>query len=166
MTKRIIRDRAVVSDDRPRVADDTPLPAGPVFVSLDRWEAEREALSARGDVGVVVGGDVDLEGRLAPVLEGLDAVAVEIPKFTDGRAYTLGRLLRERFGFRGELRAVGHVLRDQLFFLHRCGFTAFELAAGKDVDDALAAFDEITEAYQPAVDRPEPLWKRRREARR
>jgi uncharacterized protein (DUF934 family) len=86
---------------------------------------------------------------------------VNFPKFTDGRGYSTGRLLRERYGYRGELRAIGDIFRDQLLYLSRCGFDAFVLRPGEDPQAALAAFGDFSEAYQAAVDRPLPLFRRR-----
>ena len=88
-------------------------------------------------------------------------VAIAFPVFTDGRGYSLARLVRERLGFRGELRAVGDVQRDQIFYLLRCGFDAFALGAGKQLDEALGAFEDFTEAYQAGADQPIPLYRRR-----
>jgi uncharacterized protein (DUF934 family) len=99
--------------------------------------------------------------ELARDLEGVALVRVVLPKFTDGRAYTLARLLRSRLAFAGELRVTGDVLRDQLFYLARCGFDAFELPEGADVSDALRAFADFTVTYQPAADHDEPIWRRR-----
>ncbi|MGB5063692.1 MAG: DUF934 domain-containing protein, partial [Candidatus Competibacter sp.] len=81
------------------------------------------------------------------------------PKFSDGRAYSQARLLRERHGYRGEIRAVGDVLRDQLFFMARCGFDAFEPRADRSLEDALAAFGDFSASYQPAADQPLPLYR-------
>jgi uncharacterized protein (DUF934 family) len=88
-------------------------------------------------------------------------VEVNFPKFTDGRGYSIARLLRERYGYRGELRAVGDVQRDQLFYLARVGFDAFLLREGEDADAALAALEDFSEAYQASVERPLPLFRRR-----
>jgi len=164
---RIIEDRRVVEDRYRCVADGEPLPSeGDVFVTLERWIAERRTLSRRrGRLGLRVPGDVHLD-RLAAELTGVAAVAVEIPKFTDGRAYSTARLLRERYGFRGRLRAVGHVLRDQLFYLARCGFDSFELTGRGSLEEALGAFLELSVTYQPAADEALPLWRRRRWAGR
>jgi len=100
----------------------------------------------------------------AKVAERLGAVArveVNFPKFTDGRGYSIARLLRERHGYQGELRAVGDVLRDQIFYLARCGFDAFLLREDQDAGEALSAFNDFSEAYQASVERPEPLFRRR-----
>ncbi len=88
-------------------------------------------------------------------------VEVHFPKFGDGRGFSIGRLLRERYGYRGELRAVGHITRDHLFFLESCGFDAFELREGEDPCAALAAFDDFSESYQASPKRPLPLFRRR-----
>jgi uncharacterized protein (DUF934 family) len=88
-------------------------------------------------------------------------VEVNFPKFGDGRGYSIARLLRERHGYRGELRAVGHITRDLLCFLESCGFDAFELREGENPHEALAAFEDLSEAYQGSVTRPLPLFRRR-----
>lgn len=112
------------------------------------------------ELGVKVDGSTAAEA-LVPHLGRLTLVAIVLPKFTDGRAYSLARLLRERHGYRGELRAVGNVLREQLFYLYRCGFDSFVLAEGKDPQDALSAFSDFSVTYQPAVDHQQPIWRRR-----
>ena len=94
-------------------------------------------------------------------LEGVSRIDIEFPKFGDGRGYSIARLLRERHGYRGELRAVGHVTRDLLFFLESCGFDAFELREGEDAREALAHFEDFSESYQASVARPVPLFRRR-----
>jgi uncharacterized protein (DUF934 family) len=94
-------------------------------------------------------------------LGAVSRVEVNFPSFTDGRGYSIARLLRERHGYRGELRAVGDVQRDQLFNLARCGFDAFLLRTDEDAAGALAAFDDFSEAYQASVERPLPLFRRR-----
>ena len=94
-------------------------------------------------------------------LGGVARVEVNFPKFGDGRGYSIARLLRERYGYRGELRAVGHITRDLLFYLESCGFDAFELRAGEDPHEALASFEDFSEAYQTSVARPQPLFRRR-----
>jgi uncharacterized protein (DUF934 family) len=88
-------------------------------------------------------------------------VEIEFPKFGDGRGFSAARLLRSRYGYRGELRAVGQITRDHLFSLESCGFDAFELRDGEDAHAALAAFDDFSEAYQASETRPLPLFRRR-----
>src|SRR5882762_6146328 len=88
-------------------------------------------------------------------------VEVNFPKFGDGRGFSIARLLRERYGYRGELRAVGQVGRDQLYYLESCGFDAFLLRDGEDPEEALAAFNDFSESYQASVNQPIPLFRRR-----
>jgi uncharacterized protein (DUF934 family) len=100
---------------------------------------------------------------LAPLLEHLQdltLVMVNFPTFTDGRGFSYGRELRER-GYTGELRAVGNFLLDQLTYLSRCGFNAFEMADESQHEEALARLADFTEAYQASIDRPQPLFRRR-----
>ena len=103
----------------------------------------------------------DDPGALAGRLAGINVIAVNFPKFGDGRGFSIARLLRERYGYKGELRAVGHITRDHLFFMESCGFDAFELRDGEDAHEALAAFDDFSESYQASVRRPVPLFRRR-----
>jgi uncharacterized protein (DUF934 family) len=159
---RIIKQRKIVDDDFLHVPDGNELPErGDVIVSLDRYRELRSVLQARGSrLGVQLRSDQEAKS-VADVLPDLAVVAIEFPGFKDGRGYTTARLLRERFGWKGELRAVGDVLRDQLYFMERCGFDTFELKAGKDIDGALQAFQEFSVTYQGATDDPRPLFRRR-----
>jgi len=88
-------------------------------------------------------------------------VAVRFPKFGDGRPYSVARLLRERHGYKGELRAVGEVGRDHLYYMEQCGFDAFELRAGEDAQEALAALGDFSTSYQSTTAQPQPLFRRR-----
>ena len=103
----------------------------------------------------------DDPAAVAGQLAGATRVEVNFPKFGDGRGFSIGRLLRERFGYKGELRAVGQITRDHLFFLESCGFDAFELREGEDAAEAIAAFDDFSESYQATATRPVPLFRRR-----
>jgi len=103
----------------------------------------------------------DDPAAFADRLAGVARVEVNFPKFSDGRGYSIARLLRERYGYRGELRAVGDVQRDQLYYLSRVGFDAFQLREGEDAREALAALRDFSEAYQASVERPLPLFRRR-----
>jgi uncharacterized protein (DUF934 family) len=161
MTMQIIRNRAIVDDDFVHVPDGAELPAsGKPIVTLAHYVMARETLLARyPSLGVRIASDklpTDV-----PELERLALIAIEFPRFTDGRGYSVARQLRERHAFRGELRAVGWVLRDQLRYLERCGFDAFELKPGKPLASALEAFGELSVTYQAAVDDPRPLYRRR-----
>jgi len=93
-------------------------------------------------------------------LEQIALVVVNFPVFTDGRGFSYGRELRER-GYQGELRAAGHFIRDQLTYLSRCGFDAFQMADESQLEDALASLDDFSESYQAAIDQPLPLFRRR-----
>lgn len=160
----IIKHRAVIQDSW-QLLEQAPAGAlpfhGDVIVPLALWAAERDALSFRlGRIGVWLGADAD-PAAIAPDLARLDLIAVRFASFADGRGYTLARLLRERYGYRGELRAIGEVLRDQLYYLSRCGFDAYALRADQDPGQALSALDDFSEAYQASVERPDPLFRRR-----
>lgn len=159
---RIIKGRKIVEDAFVHVPDNAELPeTGDVIVGLDRYRELRSALHTRGTrVGVRLRSDHEAKA-VADLLPELTVIAIEFPGFKDGRGYTTARLLRERFGYRGELRAVGDVLRDQLYFMERCGFDAYELKVGKDIEGALQAFGEFSVTYQGATDDPRPLFRRR-----
>jgi uncharacterized protein (DUF934 family) len=98
---------------------------------------------------------------IADKLPGLKVVAVNFPKYADGRGYSIGRLLRERYGYKGELRAVGVVARDHLQLLAQCGFDSFQLREGEDAVEALKGLDDFSEAYQATATQPIPLFRRR-----
>ena len=159
---RIIRDRAIVEDSFVHIADTAEVPAsGDIIVGLDRFRELRSGLKQRsGKVGVRLRSDQEAK-TVAEFLPEVALIAVEFPGFKDGRGYTTARLLRERFGWKGELRAVGDVMRDQMFYMQRCGFNAYEVKAGKSIEDALNAFKDFSVTYQPGADDPRPLFRRR-----
>ena len=97
----------------------------------------------------------------AGAVEVARVIAVNFPKFSDGRGYSIGRLLRERHGYRGELRAVGEVARDHLHAMEQCGFNSFQMRDGEDPAEALGAFGDFSDSYQATAARPEPLFRRR-----
>ena len=99
--------------------------------------------------------------KLGSALPGLKVIAVNFPKYGDGRGYSIGRLLRERYGYKGELRAIGVVARDHLQLLAQCGFDSFQLRDGEDVVEALKGLDDFSEAYQASAAQPVPLFRRR-----
>jgi uncharacterized protein (DUF934 family) len=154
----LLKNGQIVADGWRRIGDDEPLPdSGPVIVSLARWQREREALDARanearGSIGLVLNSDQG-PASIADDLTHFDLVALDFPRFQDGRAYSYARLLRERYKFTGELRAVGNVLRDQLLFMRRTGFDAFELPETANVREWLKAFEDFSVFYQRATDK-------------
>jgi uncharacterized protein (DUF934 family) len=153
----LIKDGRLASDPWIAVADDAELPAtGAVIVSLARFRAEREALLARGALLGVRLQSSELAKEIGEDARQLGLIALEFPTFRDGRAYSTARLLRERYGFAGELRAVGDVLRDQFLFMHRCGFDAVEVADEQAVAAWRKAIAEFTVFYQTATDGQAP----------
>ena len=119
-----------------------------------------ELLGRAGRTGVLLEPQDD-PAAIAEFLHQLSLVAVRFPKFGDGRGYSTARLLRERYGYEGELRAVGDVLRDQLLFMKRSGFDSFSLRDDQDPGEAIAAFGEFSEEYQASSTQPQPLFRRR-----
>jgi uncharacterized protein (DUF934 family) len=163
----IIKDKSVAADPWSRLEpgpDGAPprVPAeGDVIVPLALWQSQRDALLGRpGRLGVWLKSD-DEPGAIADDLRLFGVVAVDFPKFGDGRGYSTARLLRERYGWKGELRAIGDIFRDQLFYLASCGFNSFVLREGEDPQEALAWFGTFSESYAASVERPLPLFRRR-----
>lgn len=152
----LIKDGVLVEDQWQSLGDEDDLPEGPVVVSLNRWQTEREALEARNTpIGLRLQSD-QTPALVADDLERFSVIALEFPKFNDGRAYSYARLLRERYGFKGELRAVGNVLRDQFLLMQRCGFDAFEVASEAAAAEWQRAISEISVTYQPGADARRP----------
>jgi len=136
-------------------------PEADLLISFDEWrERARVWQQHRGRLGLLVSPSDDVRA-IAGDIGRFALVAVHFPKFNDGRGYSSARLLRERLGFAGELRAVGDVLRDQLFLLARCGFDSFALRADQDPVAALSGFRDFSVRYQAATDEVLPLFRRR-----
>ena len=172
-SRRIIRDKRIVEDGwvlitgvddaafHEMLDGDRESAVADMIVPLDLWLAKKNDLTQRtGRVGVWLDSHEEPD-LLAGDLSTLPLVAVNFPQFVDGRGYSIGRLLRERYGYRGELRAIGDVLRDQVFYLHRCGFNALAVRADKSIEDALQAFNDFSDGYQASVDQPVPYFRRR-----
>ncbi len=157
-------DRVIARDDPfVTLADDEAAPSSmrAVILSFARFQREGELLLSQGvQVGVRLEADEAVEG-LAYDLPRLALVALAFPKFRDGRAYSAASLLRERYKFAGEVRAVGDVLRDQALPMLRCGFDAFEPADGATVDDWSRALHRFRHVYQTAADRHQPAFAER-----
>ena len=150
---------------------ETVIPAtGKVIVPLSVFIAKKDELASRmgrsleyGDsIGIWLDTHETLESLIEAVgdLNKLPIIAVHVERFADGRIFSLGTLLRTRYGYKNELRAFGDVLRDQLFFLKRSGFSSFEIRADRSAEDALASLKDFTTPYQGAVDEPQPVFKR------
>jgi uncharacterized protein (DUF934 family) len=157
---KIIKDLNVVEDSWQVWRDTENLPStGGYIVPLALWQTHKDALQALGEIAVFLASDQ------SPKLLGADIsrfalIAVDFPKFADGRGFSYGRELREQHGFTGELRAIGDFMRDQLFFLKRCGFNSFALESD-ELDEALASFNDFSDVYQPSIDQALPAFRRR-----
>src|SRR5262245_30581458 len=162
--QQLIKDGALAADRYALLREaaalaDVPTGAA-VIVPLKLWQGERTALLARGDVGVLLG-PTDDPVTIAADAASLPIVAVDFPKFSDGRGFSTARLLRERYAFKGELRAVGDVLRDQLFALRECGFDAFVIRADRNAAEAIASLDDFRSVYATTARTPQPWFRRR-----
>ena len=136
---------------------------GAVTLPLARYLSEAPGLAERNaPIGVRLEPDDDPEA-LVPFLQQIQLIEVSFPKYTDGRGYSQAQLLRRRHGYTGELRAVGHVLRDQIFYMNRSGFDAYETARA-DLDEVLEALQEFSEVYQPAAGDRAPVFRKRHES--
>ena len=136
------------------------IPPGALIVSLSLWQERRSQWLERGDTGVVLASDESADA-LAQDCARLPLIAVDFPALTDGRGFSTGRQLREHYGFTGEMRAVGAIIRDQLFYLRRCGFDAFLLLNQEKLEEALQYIDGFPVSYQGATDERKPLFRRR-----
>ncbi len=151
MPRRLLRDGRIVADEWRTSSDGAVRDDEALIVTFAEWQADRERWLARsGRLGVVLA-PADEAERLVPDLARLDLAGADFPGPSEGRGYTQGRLLRERFGFTGELRARGAIRRDQVFFLARCGFNSFELPQS-ELEGAAAALSTFSAAYQPSND--------------
>lgn len=155
---KVIRDKLVIDDAWHLVPDDA-ITSSHAIVSLDRWNAHHATLVATGEpVGVVLRSNeapADIQAR-----DDLALVAIDFPAFTDGRGYTSARLLRSRLGYKGEIRAIGDVMREEMFLMSRCGIDSFAVKASKPIEKAVAAFEDFSVTYQAAADDERPLFRR------
>ena len=132
-----------------------------LIVPLQLWRDHGHALKARdGGLGVWLDADEQVE-EIADDLAHFQVIALNFPNFADGRHFSSARLLRERYGYKDEVRAIGDVLRDQLFFMQRCGFDAYAIRPDRDPYEALESLKDFDEVYQAATDQPQPLFRRR-----
>ena len=163
--QRIIKNGQLIDESWHLLPKDATLDGIPncddLIVPLGLWVEHSTALKARdGGLGVWLDAGEDIE-EIADQLDNFQVIALNFPAFTDGRHTSTAYLLRNRYGYKGEVRAIGDVLRDQLFSYLRVGFDAFALREDKDPLDALKAFEEFSEVYQASTDQPLPLFRRR-----
>jgi uncharacterized protein (DUF934 family) len=158
----LLKDGNVIDNSWQLVDTDTDgLPQGDILVSTSQWHKQKNVLADRaGAVGVWIDSDEEIEAFADGIID-LPVIAINFPKFADGRGFSLARLLRERYGYSGEIRAIGEIIRDQLFLMQRCGFNAFVFDTELDLAEASKSLQDFSDAYQVAVDQPEPLFKRR-----
>jgi len=156
-SRTLIADRRVLENNWVLLEEGAPRPEyARIIVALPEWQA-----ASGKDVAPLLASDTELTPELAEQLLDAPLIAIDFPKFTDGRGYSIARQLRERYGYQGQIRAVGDVLIDQLYYMSRCGFDAFLLREDQVVEDALNALDTFSLSYQPGTDTPEPLFRRR-----
>jgi uncharacterized protein (DUF934 family) len=162
----IIKNKTVVEDEwvvlrlsEGETLESVSVPAGKIIVPLKVWFAQRDALLARKDIGVWFASNERAEDLQNDVAQ-LPVIAVDFPKFGDGRGYSIAYRLRARLGYRGELRAIGDVLRDQMFYMQRAGFDAFATRADKDIHEAVKSLSDFSLNYQASVDEAQPLFRR------
>jgi uncharacterized protein (DUF934 family) len=168
--REIIKDKTVVNDDwtllklaENEAPEAVAVPAGKTIVPLTVWQAQHAALQARSDIGVWIASHERPE-VLKDDVSKLPVIAVDFPKFADGRGYSIAYNLRTRLGYTGELRAIGDVLRDQMFYMQRVGFNAFATRPDRNIHDALKSLTDFSEKYQASSDEKMPLFKRRMRA--
>lgn len=138
---------------------------GKVIVPLAVWQARKDELTprlAKGELGLWLATHEVLQSLIDAVddINRLPIIAVHVERFADGRIFSIGNLLRTRYGYKNELRAFGDVLRDQLFFLKRCGYDSYQIRADRSAADALAGLQDFSQPYQGAVDESMPVWRR------
>ncbi|WP_297498835.1 DUF934 domain-containing protein [Ferrovum sp.] len=157
--REVVVNRQIVPDTWARFSPEQPEAGGDRLYRLEEWQAVRAQASA-GRAGLWVETDQDPE-VLRPYLPELALIAIHIGSFADGRGHSLGRLLREVYGYQGEIRAVGDVFQDTVNELERCGFNGFSPRPGETAANLLRGLGLFSEAYQISVERPEPLFRRR-----
>jgi uncharacterized protein (DUF934 family) len=159
-TRKLIKNGALIDDQWQvlREIHETGLPSGAVIVPLEYWLAQRAELLTRDVIGVWLSSE-QTPTALADDLDKLAVIAIDFPLFTDGRGFSYGRMLREQFGYKGEVRAIGQFIRDQLYYLSRCGFDAFALETS-DPELAISSLYDFTDSYSAAIDQPLPWFRR------
>lgn len=162
----LIKNNQIVTDEwrvlrlkEGEAADRVTVPAGKVIVPLPVWNCQHETLQHRAELGLWLASFERVED-IQNELERFPVIGVDFHKYTDGRGYTMAYRLRKQLGYRGELRAMGDIQRDQLFYLARVGFDAFALRTNENAQAALAGFADFSLSYQASVDKDAPLFRR------
>ena len=159
----IILDGNVVTDSWTKLSGESgeqDLAGANILIPLALWNEHHEQLSDRQDVGVWLDSD-QLPEQLLGNWQQLAVIGVNFPVFADGRGFSIARLLRQRYGYLGQVRAIGAPIRDQLFYLQRCGFNAIALAEHYNPAEAIESLNDFSEVYQTATDQALPLFRRR-----
>ncbi|NOY72437.1 MAG: DUF934 domain-containing protein [Gammaproteobacteria bacterium] len=160
----IIKDHKVVNDQWQYLAeksDTSMFPDGNIIVTLKTWKTAKERLITRqSKLGIKLNSD-ELLPEIVDDLDCFELISLDFTPYKDGRHFSTARLLRERYNYKGEIRATGEVLRDQLLYMQRVGFNAFELDSSQDLNAALTAFDEFSTAYQPTANPHSPFYQRK-----
>ncbi len=157
----IILDRKITdSAFAPADAETVDLNASNILLPLKVWQEHQSQLAERNDIGIWLDADEEVE-EIADCANHFPVIALRFPTFFDGRSLSSANLLRRKYGYAGELRAIGDVRRDQIDQMQRCGFNAFQLAEGQNPEKALLGLNGFTHAYQNAVDREQPLFRQR-----
>ncbi|MBL1141426.1 MAG: DUF934 domain-containing protein [Proteobacteria bacterium] len=160
----VIKNKEVINDDWQlirEIENDAPVPEGKLIVPLAYWQANRdELLNKKSEHAVWIDGDIETEA-LVDDLEYFSIIALDFPAFKDGRSYSHASLLKNRYNYTGDLRAIGDVLRDQLFYMHRCGIDSYAVREDKDIEDALNSLNDFSVRYQAAADDALPIYRQR-----
>ncbi|MFA7555094.1 MAG: DUF934 domain-containing protein [Spongiibacteraceae bacterium] len=159
-SNKVIKDGAIIENTWQLLdTEANSVPDGPVIIPLSLWNEQKEQLAGRAQLGIWLNSD-ESPKLIADSLDNFELIAINFPAFADGRGFSYGRELREAHHYTGEIRAIGNFMRDQLFYLKRCGFNAFALT-GAELTSALDSLNDFTDSYQAAIDQPDPLFKRR-----
>ncbi len=162
---KIIVDASVVEDNWQIIAQGSSLSPdelteGNYLLPLDLWNSLAEQNTPPANLGIWLNSD-QLPEQIQGDFLNVEVIAINFPVFADGRGFSIARLLRQRYDYKGQIRAIGNPIRDQLTYMRRCGFNAFDLAEHYDLEQALASLQDFSETYQTAVDQPLPLFRRR-----
>ena len=160
---KVIKNAEIIEDNWQLIREPhaEALPEGELIVPFKFWKENETLFAGReSGTGIWIDGSVDVED-IVDYLDRFPIIALDFPAFTDGRCYSHARLLKQRYHYSGDMRAIGDVLRDQLFYMMRCGFDSFQLRDDKDYEDALNGFRDFSVTYQGAVDDEVPVYRRR-----